>query len=243
MNKYNDKYLKYKNKYLILKSQLAGMRLFPDDSDEEEFDPKNLTFGSPVQSPKSKPLFVPANINFGSPNNSPSTNTLPVTKGIDFGEYRTRSNIVLSDIDIEIIDLIKGTYGNDWVLTGSLAVDLYLQELGLTELRTFKTNDVDILYAKDSKLCNIDERLFGNYNRVQDAPQRSVTFSNGVNSFDVNCVKKLPKNNIINGIKVLSPTNLQSFYLDDPRDKDAPKITALHEIIKKINGDTTLLIL
>ena len=124
-----------------------------------------------------------------------------------------------------------------------MAVDLYLQELGLTELRIFKTNDVDILYAKDSKLCNIDERSFGKYKRVQDAPQRSVTFSDGFNSFDVNCVKRLPKNNIINGIKVLSPTNLLSFYLDDPREKDAPKITGLHEIIKKINDASYLLIL
>jgi len=225
MNKYHDKYLKYKNKYLILKSQLAGMRLFPDDSDEEEFEPKNLTFGSPSKF-----------------DTSPKNNS-PTHANINFGEYKTSSNIVLSDIDIEILDLIKGKYGNDWVLTGSLAVDLYLQELGLNELRTFKTNDVDILYAKDSKLCNIDERSFKDYNRVQDAPQRSVTFSNGINSFDVNCVKRLPRNNIINGIKVISPTNLLSFYLDDPREKDAPKITGLHEIIKKINADTSLLIL
>jgi len=27
---------------------------------------------------------------------------------------------------------------------------------------------------------------------------------------------------IINGIKVLLPTNLLSFYLDDPRNKDCP---------------------
>jgi hypothetical protein len=231
MNKYHDKYLKYKNKYLILKSQLAGMRLFPDDSDEEEFEPRNLVFGSPSKfsTPTKNNSPTQANINFGSHDNH-----------ID---YKTNSNIVLSDVDIEIIDLIKSTYGDDWVLTGSLAVDLYLQELGLSELRTFKTNDVDILYAKDSKLCNIDERSFGNYIRVQDAPQRSVTFSNVINSFDVNCVKRLPKNNVINGIKVLSPTNLLSFYLDDPREKDAPKITGLHEIIKKINEGTNLLIL
>ena len=240
MNKYHDKYLKYKNKYIILKSQLAGMRLFPDDSDEEEFKPKNITFGSPVHSPnKSKPIFMPANINFGSSHNSPSTNILPLTTSSN----KTNTPIVLSDIDTQIINLIKSTYGNDWVLTGSLAVDLYLQKLGLVKLRTFKTNDVDILYGKDSKLCNIDERSFGEYRRIQDAPQRSVTFSNGINSFDVNCVKRLPKNNIINGIKVISPTNLLSFYLDDPREKDAPKITGLFEIIKKINEEPELLIL
>jgi len=142
----------------------------------------------------------------------------------------------LSSKDNEIILLLNDYFSNDWVLTGSVAVKLYLIHLNLLDLINFTTTDIDALVVKEGKKkCDIEERKLGTYKRVQETPQRSVTFKNGEFSFDISCISKMPKINNINGINILSPSILLTNYLDDERDNDKPKIYALKEIIKYIN--------
>ena len=137
--------------------------------------------------------------------------------------------------------MLNDYYSNNWVLTGSVAVKIYLIHLKLLHLLNFITSDIDALVVKEGKgKCDIEERKLGIdnvtiYKRVQETPQRSVTFTNGESSFDISCISKMPKINNINGINILSPSILLTYYLDDERDKDKPKIHALKEIIKYIN--------
>ena len=217
MKNNKNKYLKYKNKYLNLKNQLAGMRLF-DPSPENSPDKR-------YNSPKKIEL------------NYDSSNKINPVILID---QRNFNNLdVLSTTDKEIISLLNLQYPNNWILTGSVAVKLYLVYLNLQNLITFVTSDIDALIIKNSKLCNVDERIIGDYIRKQETPQRSVTFLNNINnsSFDISCIKSMSTINTIFGINIISPKILLRYYLDDFRDKDEEKINALKQIIDKINNN------
>jgi hypothetical protein len=111
-------------------------------------------------------------------------------------------------------------------LTGSLAIIKYQEALGISS--DLVANDVDILKICESRLKFINEKEIDRYIRVQQTHEKSVTFSNGKNSFDVTCISKLPTHNIINGIRVLSPKILLDYYNDDNRPQDKEKINILH---------------
>ncbi len=292
MSTYQSKYLKYKNKYLILKKQFAGMRLFPDSppSSPNKKVPDNLSlprfsYGTPNNSKSNSDNYMQLRINtdndddsetssfklpslrsfdspvkssastlrsFDSPvlpsvrqsKSSPeSHNFLPIKiRDLELPSQPSVSRIPqLSPIDNEIISILNSYYGNNWVLTGSVAVKLYLILLNLQELLTFPTRDIDALVLKeDKRKCDITEKKLGNYSRVQKTLERSVTFINNDTSFDVTCVNSMPKYNKIFGINVISPLVLLNYYYDDERDKDAPKIDALQKVItqlQKNNGN------
>ena len=111
-------------------------------------------------------------------------------------------------------------------MTGSLAIIKYQEALGISS--DLVANDVDILKICESRLKFINEKEIDRYIRVQQTHEKSVTFSNGKNSFDVTCISKLPTHNIINGIRVLSPKILLDYYNDDNRPQDKEKINILH---------------
>ena len=149
------------------------------------------------------------------------------------------NKIPLSNADIsEIFKLLNSTYLNNWILTGSYAIKMYISNFNLSHV--LDVNDIDVLLLKNNdKLCNIDESSIGDYVRKQNSPQRSVTFINKYNknkSFDVTCVSKMSptKINTLNGINILSPTELLEFYKDGDRAEDATKIKILKEIITLI---------
>ena len=149
------------------------------------------------------------------------------------------TKIPLSNADIsEIFKLLNSTYLNNWILTGSYAIKMYISNFNLSHV--LDVNDIDVLLLKNNdKLCNIDESSIGDYVRKQTSPQRSVTFINKYNknkSFDVTCVSKISptKINTLNGINILSPTELLEFYKDGDRAEDATKIKILKEIITLI---------
>jgi hypothetical protein len=147
------------------------------------------------------------------------------------------------EINNEIIKLVNISYGNNWLLTGSLAIIKYQKALGISS--GLVANDVDILIVCQgrSNLWNIEATEIGNYKKVQKTIEKSVTFKNGKNSFDVTCIGNLPKYNIIDGIKVLSPIILLYYYNFDERNQDKEKIIILEKIIEIINQGYTKFIL
>ena len=144
------------------------------------------------------------------------------------------NNPLLSFSDNEKISLLNSEYESNWVLTGSVAVKLYLAKLKINGF-DFKTSDIDALALSEDR--NINTQRLGDYDRVQKTPQRSVTFKKGDENIDVSAVPKLPRFNIIDGINVLTPSILLSYYDEgiDTREKDIPKIKALRMIINHIN--------
>jgi hypothetical protein len=262
MSTYQNKYLKYKNKYIKFKNQIAGMLSTPESllsPSESLLSTPRFNYGSPMTPNESSNIKTRLNFGFDSPEKenilSEKENILSEKFDIipksNFGfdspekEINKKKQYVnsqeqiessLSSKDNEIILLLNDYFSNNWVLTGSVAVKLYLIHLNLLDLINFTTSDIDALVIKEGKRkCDIEERKLGTYKRVQETPQRSVTFTNGEFSIDISCISKMPKINNINGINILSPSILLTYYLDDERDKDKPKIYALKEIIKYIN--------
>ena len=260
MSTYQNKYLKYKNKYIKFKNQIAGMLSTPESllSTPESLlsHPESLlsppeSLLSPPESLLSPPesLLSTSRFNYGSPMTPNESSNIKTRLNFGFDspekEINKKKQYVnsqeqiessLSSKDNEIILLLNDYFSNNWVLTGSVAVKLYLIHLNLLDLINFTTSDIDALVVKEGKRkCDIEEGNLGTYKRVQETPQRSVTFKNGEFSFDISCISKMPKINNINGINILSPSILLTYYLDDERDKDKPKIYALKEIIKYIN--------
>ena len=226
MNKYYDKYLKYKKKYLNLRSQLAGTSFAtPTKQNNYQFTlSEYLTHG------------------LTTPPRTPTGLTTPRTPTPTGPTTRIPNSRSKDEINNEIIDLINKTYPGNWVLTGSLAIIKYQEALNITSNLVAK--DIDVLKVCDdrSRLWNIKETEIGDYKKVQKTIEKSVTFSNGYNSFDVTCVGKLPNHNFINGIRVLSPIILLDYYNFYKRDEDEDeeKIIMLEQIIKTIKQGYTV---
>jgi len=224
MNKYYDKYLKYKKKYLNLRSQLAGTSFATPASPKfRELSPAMLNLRTPISTPISTP---PASPNLRNQN-------------IIRTDSRSKD-----EINKEIIELINEKYRGNWILTGSLAIIKYQEALNIAS--NLVANDVDVLKVCEGhpNLWDIKETKIGDdYIKVQKTIEKSVTFSNGYNSFDVTCVGKLPKHNLINGIRVLSPIILLDYYNFNNRDQDIDKIIMLEQIIKTIKQGYTKFIL
>ena len=230
MNKYYDKYLKYKKKYLNLRSQLAGTSFAtPTKQNNYQFTlSEYLTHG--LTTPISTPPRTPTGLT--TPPKTPTglTTRIPNSRSKD-------------EINKEIIELINETYPGNWILTGSLAIIKYQKALGISS--GLVANDVDILIVCQgrSRLWKIEATEIGDYKKVQKTIEKSVTFKNGNNSFDVTCVGKLPTYNIIDDIRVLSPIILLDYYNFNNRDQDKDKIIMLEQIIKTIEQGYTKFIL
>jgi len=296
MNKYYDKYLKYKKKYLNLQSQLAGSfnsptragsfnsptraGLFNSQTRAGSFNSlpagsfNSLPAGS-FNSPPAGSFNSPPAGSFNSPpaasfNSPPAGSNLriqpralpnlriqppetlnprtPINTPPESPNLRNQNTIKTDsrskdEINNEIIKLVNISYGNNWLLTGSLAIIKYQKALGISS--GLVANDVDILIVCQgrSNLWNIEATEIGNYKKVQETIEKSVTFKNGNNSFDVTCIGNLPKYNIIDGIKVLSPIILLYYYNFDERNQDKEKINILKKIIEIIEQGYTKFIL
>ena len=190
--------------------------------------PQAGSFNSPPASPKSRKL-PSASLNLSTPPASPNLRNQNTIKT----DLRSKD-----EINNEIIQLVNISYRNDWLLTGSLAIIKYQKALGISS--GLVANDVDILKICEGHLKFINEKKIDRYIRVQQTHEKSVTFSNGKNSFDVTCISKLPTHNIINGIRVLSPKILLDYYNDDNRPQDKEKINILKQIISIIEQGYTV---
>ena len=126
-------------------------------------------------------------------------------------------------------------FGNNWILSGSQAIKLYLKHFKRDDLLTFNPNDVDILYINNDLIYqkNID-----GFERVQERPERSLTFKKGNQSFDISIVKG-SKYYEIDGIKLNTPGSLLENYLDnidfsEKPDEDNKKINALKVLVELV---------
>jgi hypothetical protein len=136
-------------------------------------------------------------------------------------------------IDMFLLELDQ-IYDDNYVITGSGALILYLNYFNnLTEgkFNEFITNvripnDVDFLYY--CKGSNYESsRIIGQFSRLQDSPQRSVTYvfnsrdvlPNIIKSFDLTCLSSIPYVSL-DKYKVLSLEKILSFYSGEVEDNE-----------------------
>jgi len=135
-------------------------------------------------------------------------------------------------------DLFNRHFGQNWILTGSAAIEKYLDHFKITDFK-FTVNDVDIFYINNES-PNITETRFEDYIARQRTPEKSKTFSNGVSSFDVTILSSSHSYYEIEGIKLDIPQNMLEQYLeniDRGHPSDQIKINALRSIITRLNPD------
>lgn len=135
-------------------------------------------------------------------------------------------------------DLFNLHFGQNWILTGSNAIQIYLDHFNITDFK-FPVNDVDIFYI-NNKLLYITETRIGDYIAHQKTLEKSKTFSNDDTSFDVTILSSSHSYYEIDGIKLDVPQNMLELYnenIDRGRPYDQIKINALERIITRINPD------
>jgi hypothetical protein len=153
-------------------------------------------------------------------------------------KYLNKKNQMGGDIQ-EFKNLFNSYFLDNWILTGSEAIKLYLIHFKRLDLLTFTPNDIDILYI-EKELTN---RSIGNFTRVQSTIEKSMTFKYEDKSFDITIQ---PSSNyyIIDGIKVIPPDDLYIIYNDNRLSSDSEekkevtkkKLDALTEIKKLMLG-------
>ena len=118
---------------------------------------------------------------------------------------------------------------NIWCVGGAFAIDLWCGILNIPLSETMP-NNIDILYAR---MTPITPASFGSYKRKQTSPHTSVTYENpGFTSINLTMSRNNIKYYEFEGIKLLSPVSLLSWYSDEPElYKD--KIDILKEIISR----------
>ena len=105
------------------------------------------------------------------------------------------------------------------ILTGSGAIKKYCEHLNIEN--HLIPNDLDFLFV--SSKHHIDESTIYEFKRKQSSPERSVTFYNNNNVFDITIIKKCSYCvfNDEDGIyNVIDPYTLLSFYYDNKRVND-----------------------
>jgi hypothetical protein len=129
--------------------------------------------------------------------------------------------------------LFNSYFGDQWVLTGSEAVKLYLEYINRPQLLLFSPNDRDILYLHHGYFY---KPSLDKFQREQNTPQRSMTFKhpNGL-SFDVTVDNGPIEYFLINGVRLLNPKRILKDYEDNERQNDVFKIEALNVIIESLN--------
>jgi hypothetical protein len=135
-------------------------------------------------------------------------------------------------------DLFNRHFGQNWILTGSDAIQKYLDHFKITDFK-IRVNDVDILFVNNNS-PNITETRFEEYVSTQRTPERSKTFSYGASSFDVTLVPNSFSYYEIDGIKLATPEHMLDNYIDNidrGHPDDRTKISALERIRTLLNPD------
>lgn len=174
-----------------------------------------MSYSSPSDVTSSTPILLP----ISSPNGPNSSNV---------------SNASSSDLNDIYFPLFNFYFGDDWVLTGSEAIKLYLQFIGRKDLMEFSPNDRDIFYLSNQLIPN---KKFGEFQRVQSSPNRSMTFKYKELSFDVTIKPQIQYFNI-SGVRLYNPIEMLQDYEENIQrnnEKDLIKIRALKVIIDTID--------
>jgi hypothetical protein len=127
--------------------------------------------------------------------------------------------------------LFNSVFGNNWIITGSEAIKIYLEFFKRGSLLTFIPNDVDIIVVQ-SYLFNLTK--IGDYSRKQTQPEKSMTFIKDSKSFDISTQDTVSFYEI-NGYRLIEPKVMLENYRENRRNiSDDHKIIALEEIIKLV---------
>lgn len=147
-------------------------------------------------------------------------------------------------IDLKnITESLKKIYINNWALTGSGAIFYLLYKYNLINKYKIIPSDIDIL-TSSNELININK--LDKFNRVQNTPEKSVTFLRSninldhvIYRIDISITPNI--NYItIDDINIIDPNDiLKSYkeYINDPdrnKIKDKTKIKILEDLIKEI---------
>lgn len=136
--------------------------------------------------------------------------------------------------------MFNDLFGDNWVLTGSEAVRLYLEYLGLTPYYSVQPNDVDIIFVHRGEFR--DNNFYG-FQRQQARVERSMTFRNPATqrSFDVNVQPTPASYYEIYGVRLMNPRVMLEDYEDNidhrtPQQQAANtiKMNALRNIIANL---------
>ena len=138
--------------------------------------------------------------------------------------------------------LFNSYFGNEWILTGSEAIKLYLNHFNRHDLLTFTPKDIDIIYiAKEFTLPKV-----GDFSRMQSSPQRSMTFKYQDKLFDVS-LQDSSYYYEIDGIKVITPSELFQIYTEnqfttdseEKKEETRKKLFALSEMKRQLKDIPT----
>lgn len=128
----------------------------------------------------------------------------------------------------EFTELFNSYFGSNWILTGSEAIKIYLEHFQRGKLLTFIPGDVDIIVVQPNVITS---QKIGDFTRKQSQPEKSMTFENGLKSFDVT-TESASSYYEINGYRLMDPRVMLLNYEDNRRNiTDDHKITALREIL------------
>jgi hypothetical protein len=130
-----------------------------------------------------------------------------------------------------ISSIVSSEYPN-YVITGSGALVLILHHLERYDLMEglVRPSDIDFIVTSDIK--EIRRRTMGRFSRKQERAERSVTYQDneGNDVFDITIVPKINRWLELNDLRVLPINTLLSYYIEDERGVDEPKISVLREI-------------
>lgn len=132
--------------------------------------------------------------------------------------------------------LFDSYIGEDkWAFTGSVAVIIHGHYNSIDMTDVSEPNDFDFMFESDQNQIMINK--IGNFVKVQDTLEKSVTFRNPVTdeTFDLGVVKTLSKT-IVGGYPLLN-ANILLYNYDDPiagrrNADDIKKIRVLKEVVE-----------
>ncbi len=147
---------------------------------------------------------------------------------------------IINEKTPDVTKIMNNFFGNNWVYSGSLAILLLAQNYNLLDevVATMPIpNDFDIVIQQTRP---ITQDSFAGLKRHQSTIEKSMTFSNDKLSVDLTFIDNNIKNiTLNNGIRVVEPKELLSYYLEDLElrgdkiEADLNKIKVLNLIIEK----------
>ena len=137
---------------------------------------------------------------------------------------------------IQHIDLFDSYFGSgNWGYTGSSAVAIYIDKYNPSDLsKISKPNDLDILFADDSRLNDFRYTSIGDYVRPTNTPTKSASFTNQLDNTVIDVlVEKSIKKVIIDGIPLIDINTIYARYTDPlyKRSEDDSKVKVLKSLI------------
>ncbi len=149
---------------------------------------------------------------------------------------------IQKDLPMETIKThFNAIFGEDkWVISGSFAIYLLSNMLGIEQSAELEPNNIDIMYCRNTPIASSS---FLGYTRVQNSPSRSVTFvSNEYKDINATMIRGNIRFFRYNHMNIITPTSLLSWYkdalVDDPSNRLLQqKIRIITRMITQFSDD------